>query len=465
MVEAHRAAFNARNLDALLLGIAEDAKVVSLPAFGTGRGAGDGQVSKVQYREDMAALMARGDRTLLEHAQWTVEFADPTHATAKGQGQLGESRGDFQYKLEKRGGSLDDRRVHGEAEVDRASEPNRLHARCDAVSIRPVRRAGPTAREEKARCRTSSREITAPRGAGPRPGRWRRCWRWGCCCPAPCRHGRTTPQDANQLVEKAKLTVEEFQKDPNMDTFRELAKKAHGMLILPQMIRGAFIIGASGGSGVLVAREAPGGPWKGPAFYTLGGASFGFQAGADVAEVIILAMTERGVTKLLSPQVKLGADVSVTAGPVGGGAAAATAGLSADLVSYSMAKGLYGGFSVDGSVAGVRDLAQQGLLRQGGHADGHPDQGRREEPARRPAARGGDDARQVARIAIRRIGVRDGDVPHPGAPDTLTMPAYSERPGRASVRAPWPWCGPRSAGSYGAQHREWPRRARGASVS
>jgi ketosteroid isomerase-like protein len=103
-VEAHRAAFNARNLDALLLGIADDAKVVSLPAFGTGRGGSDGQVSKVQYREDMTALMARGDKTLLEHARWNVEFADPTHATAKGQGQLGESRGDFQYKLEKRGG-------------------------------------------------------------------------------------------------------------------------------------------------------------------------------------------------------------------------------------------------------------------------------------------------------------------------------------------------------------------------
>ncbi len=103
-VETHRAAFNARNLDALLLGIADDAKVVSLPAFGTGRGGGDGQVTKVQYREDMVALMARGDRTLLEHARWTVEFADPTHATAKGQGQLGESRGDFRYKLEKRAG-------------------------------------------------------------------------------------------------------------------------------------------------------------------------------------------------------------------------------------------------------------------------------------------------------------------------------------------------------------------------
>jgi SH3 domain-containing YSC84-like protein 1 len=161
--------------------------------------------------------------------------------------------------------------------------------------------------------------------------------------------------DARQLVEKAKLTVEQFQRDSNMGSLRDLAKKAKGMLILPQMIRAAFILGGSGGSGVLVARDEKAGQWRGPAFYTLGGASFGFQAGADAAEVIILAMTERGVTKLLSPQVKLGADISVAAGPVGGGAAAATAGLSADLISYSMAKGLYGGFSVDGSVAGVRE--------------------------------------------------------------------------------------------------------------
>jgi len=161
-------------------------------------------------------------------------------------------------------------------------------------------------------------------------------------------------QDARQLVEKARLTVEEFQAHPDFATLRELAKKAKGMLILPQMVRAAFIVGGTGGSGVLVARDKAGGKWHGPSFHTLGGASFGFQAGADAAEVILLAMTERGVTKLLSPQVKLGADVSVAAGPVGGGAAAATAGLSADLVSYSKAKGLYGGFSVEGSVVGVR---------------------------------------------------------------------------------------------------------------
>ena len=166
-------------------------------------------------------------------------------------------------------------------------------------------------------------------------------------------------EDAKQIVEKAKLTAEQFTRDEKMDAFRDLAKRARGMLILPQMLRAAFIVGASGGSGVLVARDSVGAPWRGPAFYTLGGASFGFQAGADAAEVIILAMTERGVTKLLSPQVKLGADISVAMGPVGAGASAATAGLSADLVAYSIAKGLYGGFSVDGSVVGVRSSLNQ----------------------------------------------------------------------------------------------------------
>jgi lipid-binding SYLF domain-containing protein len=140
---------------------------------------------------------------------------------------------------------------------------------------------------------------------------------------------------------------------------RDLAKKAKGMLVLPQMLRAAFIVGGSGGSGVLVVRDEKAGQWRGPSFHTLGGASFGFQVGADAAEVIILAMTERGVTKLLTPQVKLGGDVSVAAGPVGGGAAAGTAGLSADLISYSIAKGLYGGFSVEGSVVGVRTSLNQ----------------------------------------------------------------------------------------------------------
>src|SRR5262249_20401640 len=109
------------------------------------------------------------------------------------------------------------------------------------------------------------------------------------------------------------------QRDPEIEAPCGAPQKGEGRLLPPHEVRGAFIIGASGGSGVLVARDDKTAQWHGPAFYTLGGANFGFQAGVDVAEVIILAMTERGVTKLLSPQVKLGADISVAAGPVGAG--------------------------------------------------------------------------------------------------------------------------------------------------
>jgi lipid-binding SYLF domain-containing protein len=166
--------------------------------------------------------------------------------------------------------------------------------------------------------------------------------------------------DAEQLTEKAKLVVETFTVDRDMGALREHAQKAKAIFVVPEALRAAFILGAKGGSGVLVARDAKTGKWLGPTFHTLGGASFGFQAGADSAEVVMLAMTERGMTQLLNSSVKLGGDVSVAAGPVGAGVGGATAGLSADLLLYSRAKGLYGGFSVDGAVVSVRESLNKG---------------------------------------------------------------------------------------------------------
>ncbi len=160
--------------------------------------------------------------------------------------------------------------------------------------------------------------------------------------------------DAQQLVEKARLSFESFSADPNFDSLRGLLKTAKGVYIAPQVLRGAFIIGVSGGSGVLLARDEKAGGWGGPAFYTIGEASFGFQAGADASEVILLAMTERGVSKLLSTSVKLGADVGIAAGPVGAGVRGETAGLSADIVSFARSKGLYAGISLEGAVVAIR---------------------------------------------------------------------------------------------------------------
>jgi lipid-binding SYLF domain-containing protein len=140
-----------------------------------------------------------------------------------------------------------------------------------------------------------------------------------------------------------------------MDGFRDLMKKAKGIFIAPQVLKGAFIVGASGGSGVFLAKDGKSQKWFGPAFYTIGEASFGLQIGGSASEIVLLAMTDRGVTAFLSDSLKLGADGSVAVGPVGIGAAAATANLSADILSFSRAQGLFGGVSVDGAVVAVRD--------------------------------------------------------------------------------------------------------------
>jgi hypothetical protein len=100
--------------------------------------------------------------------------------------------------------------------------------------------------------------------------------------------------DAEQMVTRAKLVVDGFAADKKMESLHENVKKARAMLIVPEALRAAFIIGGQGGSGVLVARDVKSGRWMGPTFHSMGGASFGFQAGADSAQVIALAMTERG---------------------------------------------------------------------------------------------------------------------------------------------------------------------------
>jgi lipid-binding SYLF domain-containing protein len=162
-------------------------------------------------------------------------------------------------------------------------------------------------------------------------------------------------REAQQLVERAKLTVESFAADKTMGKpVRDLIKKAKGVYIAPEVLRGAFIVGASGGSGVLLVRGDKG-EWQGPAFYTIGEASFGLQAGGDKSEVVLLIMSERGVSSMLKSSVKLGGDVSVAAGPVGGGATAATANVSADVLSFSRNKGLYAGATLEGAVVAKRE--------------------------------------------------------------------------------------------------------------
>jgi lipid-binding SYLF domain-containing protein len=109
----------------------------------------------------------------------------------------------------------------------------------------------------------------------------------------------------------------------------------------------------------MLARDAQANTWGGPAFYTIGRASFGFQAGGETSEIVLVALTERGKTALLSTSTELGANAAIAAGPVGAGATAATANLSGDIISYSRAKGLYAGVSLEGAVVATRDALNQ----------------------------------------------------------------------------------------------------------
>ena len=171
--------------------------------------------------------------------------------------------------------------------------------------------------------------------------------------------GADDKADAEQLAERARLTFETFVADKEFEGMLELVKRAKGVLIYPSVLRGAFIFGASGGSGAFLAYDEAAKAWGGPAFYTIGEASFGLQAGGEASEIILVALSDRGVSALLSTTAKLGADASVAVGPVGAGASAATAGLSADIVSFARSKGVYGGISVQGAIVGVRTALNQ----------------------------------------------------------------------------------------------------------
>lgn len=163
-------------------------------------------------------------------------------------------------------------------------------------------------------------------------------------------------REQRDLVDQARMTIDNFLADSNMTWFRDHVKDAKGVFIVPQFLKAAFFFGGAGGSGVFLAKDEKTGEWSDPAFFTMGAGSFGFQFGAQASEVVLLVLTQRGVDSLLSGNFKLGADASVAVGPVGAGMAGATApNLSADLLSFVRAKGLFAGVSLEGAVLAARE--------------------------------------------------------------------------------------------------------------
>src|SRR5207248_10892756 len=131
-----------------------------------------------------------------------------------------------------------------------------------------------------------------------------------------------------------------------------LLDKADCVVVFPSVLKAAFIVGASYGRGAMSCRKGDDfrGPWGAPTMMALEGGSFGFQIGGQATDFVLLVMNESGARGILASKVKLGGDASVAAGPVGRDAAAGTdASLRSEILSYSRARGLFAGVSLEGS--------------------------------------------------------------------------------------------------------------------
>ena len=164
--------------------------------------------------------------------------------------------------------------------------------------------------------------------------------------------GNSTPfaatSDQTDLLTRATATAERMKQDPAFRAARNMLANAKGVLIVPSLVRGGFIFGAEGGSGVLSAKN--GDTWSAPAFYTLSSASFGLQIGLERAEVVMLLMTDRALDQVKGGNFKLGAGGGITVVTLSSGVSAATG----DVVLWTSGTGAYGGLTLNGSVINPR---------------------------------------------------------------------------------------------------------------
>ena len=145
---------------------------------------------------------------------------------------------------------------------------------------------------------------------------------------------------------------------------RDLLDKARCVVVIPSVVKAAFIIGGDYGRGTMVCRTGTGfsGPWGAPAMYALEGGSIGFQIGGEATDFVFLIMNDRGANSLLHSKVRLGGDASIAAGPVGRTATADTdAYLRSEILSYSRARGVFAGISLEGSTLRPDDKADREL--------------------------------------------------------------------------------------------------------
>jgi lipid-binding SYLF domain-containing protein len=158
--------------------------------------------------------------------------------------------------------------------------------------------------------------------------------------------------------------LKEILATPDQSIPQDLLDKAQCVIVYPSVLKAAFIVGGSYGRGVISCRTGSShtGPWSAPAMFALEGGSIGFQIGGEATDFVLLVMNDSGANSVLSSKVKLGADISAAAGPVGRDASAETdVVMKAEILSYSRARGVFAGISLEGSTMRSDDGANKTL--------------------------------------------------------------------------------------------------------
>ena len=157
----------------------------------------------------------------------------------------------------------------------------------------------------------------------------------------------TTDTKLTSRIDAAQTVLHELMGTPDKGIPFDIAAKAKCVLVVPSFKKGAFLVGGQYGQGVATCRTEQG--WSAPAFVQLTGASFGFQAGGQETDLVLLGMNDHSLDDLLKDKIKLGGNISVAAGPVGRESQAATTELAnAEFLSYSRNKGLFAGIDLSG---------------------------------------------------------------------------------------------------------------------
>jgi SH3 domain-containing YSC84-like protein 1 len=162
-------------------------------------------------------------------------------------------------------------------------------------------------------------------------------------------------EDLQDRVDAAKVVLDQIMGANDRTIPANILKSATCVAVVPGMIKGAFLVGAQYGQGIVTCRTGHG--WSGPVFIRMAGGSFGFQIGGQATDLVLVAVNDRGFQDLLRDKFKIGGDASAAAGPVGrAGTASTDWKMNAEMLSYSRAKGLFAGIDLDGtSVSQNRD--------------------------------------------------------------------------------------------------------------